>query len=86
MLSGRPAPGGNALGAHLRSDLQCVGITIEILLIKMEVIRMMEQMFRLNCEDCGREFVVLNDEIDDEILGCPHYGVSVPVTEDTDRD
>ena len=47
---------------------------------------MTEKMLRLSCEECGREFVILSDELDDDILGCPHCGANVPVTEDSDED
>ena len=45
---------------------------------------MAETMLRLNCQECNREFVVLEDDLDDEALICPHCGEDVPVDQDSD--
>ena len=39
----------------------------------------MENLLQLDCIDCGKRFIVVDDEIDGETLGCPHCGGDVPV-------
>jgi len=43
---------------------------------------MADLMRRLRCPECRREFVVSEDDIDEDVLVCPHCEAEVPVDND----
>ena len=61
-----------------RSYIRRRGGQVEVVKPK-EVIKMSDTMFQLRCPECSREFVVAEEDVDYEILSCPHCQAAVPV-------
>ena len=46
----------------------------------------MEIILRLKCPDCEREFLVVDEDLDDADVTCPHCRSDVPVEDGPARD
>ena len=43
-------------------------------------------LLRFQCSDCGKEFTVLDDQIETDELNCPHCNGDVEVPEEDEAD
>ena len=46
----------------------------------------MKFLLQFDCDDCGKRFIVIDDEVDEDTLACPHCRADVPVPDDRDED
>ena len=46
----------------------------------------MNILLKFCCPECDKEFIVVDDEIDTEVLNCPHCDGDVEVPQETDED
>ena len=44
----------------------------------------MDILLKFCCKDCGKEFVVVDDQVETDVLNCPHCNGDVELPEDDD--
>ena len=46
----------------------------------------MKFLLQVDCDDCQKQFIVVDDDIEGDMLACPHCSADVPVPDDRDED